>query len=86
MSPTVAELLLQRLELVGAEAGLCSLDVAAALGVDHQVLVGAVKSLQSLGEVNGWRAEEEEEVVPKDCGDPAVRVARGLGGSALPQC
>lgn len=63
MSPTVAsgasgsgsaaELLLQRLETVGAEAGICSLEAAAALGLDHQVLVGAVKSLQSLGQVRG---------------------------------
>ncbi|XP_032066414.1 phenylalanine--tRNA ligase alpha subunit [Thamnophis elegans] len=63
MSPTMAaaatgpssaaELLLQRLEQVTAdgEAGLCSLEAATALGLEHQVLVGAVKSLQSLGEV-----------------------------------
>ncbi|KAM3846670.1 phenylalanine--tRNA ligase alpha subunit isoform 3-T3 [Vipera latastei] len=63
MSPTMAaaatgpgspaELLLQRLEHVAAdgEAGLCSLEAAAALGLEHQVLVGAVKSLQALGEV-----------------------------------
>lgn len=63
MSPTVAaattgpgsaaELFLQRLEQVAAdgEAGLCSLEAATALGLEHQVLVGAVKSLQALGEV-----------------------------------
>ncbi|KAL7988343.1 hypothetical protein Chor_007262 [Crotalus horridus] len=63
MSPTMAaaatgpgspaELLLQRLEQVAAdgEAGLCSLEAATALGLEHQVLVGAVKSLQALGEV-----------------------------------
>lgn len=65
MSPTMAaaaatdpgspaELLLQRLAHVAAdgEAGLCSLEAAAALGLEHQVLVGAVKSLQALGEVS----------------------------------
>ncbi|KAJ6657656.1 hypothetical protein lerEdw1_002157 [Lerista edwardsae] len=50
-SGSAAELLLQWLETVGAEAGICSLDAAAALGLDHQALVGAVKSLQSLGQV-----------------------------------
>ncbi|XP_062874950.1 phenylalanine--tRNA ligase alpha subunit [Trichomycterus rosablanca] len=34
-----------------ADDGIDSLDVAGSLGVDHQVVVGAVKSLQSLGEV-----------------------------------
>ena len=53
MSPSVAELLLQRLEreAAGPGGGLCSLEAAAALGLDHQTLVGAVKSLQALGEV-----------------------------------
>lgn len=57
MSPSVAELLLQRLERTppGPEGGLCSLEAAAALGLDHQTLVGAVKSLQALGEVRGPR-------------------------------
>ena len=51
----MAELLLQRLERTppGPEGGLCSLEAAAALGLDHQTLVGAVKSLQALGEVRG---------------------------------
>ncbi|XP_021238634.1 phenylalanine--tRNA ligase alpha subunit isoform X4 [Numida meleagris] len=53
MSPSVAELLLQRLERTppGPEGGLCSLEAATALGLDHQTLVGAVKSLQALGKV-----------------------------------
>lgn len=63
MSPTmadgagVAELLLQRLDGAGDDDdGLCSLEAAAALGLDHQLLVGAVKSLQALGEVGGLAA------------------------------
>lgn len=57
MSPSVAELLLQRLEREppGPGGGLCSLEAAAALGLDHQTLVGAVKSLQALGEVGAPR-------------------------------
>lgn len=53
MSPSVAELLLERLDraAAGPGGGLCSLEAAAALGLDHQTLVGAVKSLQALGEV-----------------------------------
>lgn len=51
MAPSVAERLLERLDRAGAAAGLCSLQAAAELGVDHQTLVGAVKSLQALGEV-----------------------------------
>ncbi|XP_047428717.1 phenylalanine--tRNA ligase alpha subunit [Mugil cephalus] len=45
----VVEILLQRVEK--ADGGVDSVDVAASLGVDHQVIVGAVKSLQALGEV-----------------------------------
>lgn len=74
MSPTMAaattgpgsaaELLLQRLEQVAAdgEAGLCSLEAATALGLEHQVLVGAVKSLQALGEV---RRESSAKLRPR---------------------
>lgn len=35
-----------------ADDGVDSLNVASNLGVDHQVIVGAVKSLQALGEVS----------------------------------
>ncbi|XP_028678865.1 phenylalanine--tRNA ligase alpha subunit [Erpetoichthys calabaricus] len=45
----VVEPLLQLLEK--ADGGLDSLQVAAGLRVDHQLVVGVVKSLQSLGEV-----------------------------------
>ncbi|KAJ8404153.1 hypothetical protein AAFF_G00339260 [Aldrovandia affinis] len=45
----VLESLLRRVEKV--DGGVDSQDVAAILGVDHQVIVGAVKSLQALGDV-----------------------------------
>ncbi|XP_027141577.1 phenylalanine--tRNA ligase alpha subunit [Larimichthys crocea] len=45
----VVETLLQRVEK--ADDGVDSLEVASSLGVDHQVIVGAVKSLQALGDV-----------------------------------
>lgn len=46
----VVELLLKRIEVV--DGGVDSQDVAITLSVDHQVVVGAVKSLQSLGDVS----------------------------------
>lgn len=46
----MVETLLQRIEK--AQDGVESQNVACSLGVDHQVIVGAVKSLQSLGEVS----------------------------------
>lgn len=46
----VVETLLSRVEKV--DDGVDSREVAASLMVDHQVIVGAVKSLQSLGEVS----------------------------------
>ncbi|MEQ2187990.1 hypothetical protein GOODEAATRI_010396 [Goodea atripinnis] len=46
----VVETLLQRIEKL--DGGVDSLGVAASLGVDHQVIVGAVKSLQALGDVS----------------------------------
>uniref|UniRef100_D6RIJ2 Phenylalanyl-tRNA synthetase, alpha subunit n=1 Tax=Mus musculus TaxID=10090 RepID=D6RIJ2_MOUSE len=45
----VLELLLRRLEV--ADGGLDSAELATQLGVEHQAVVGAVKSLQALGEV-----------------------------------
>uniref|UniRef100_A0A8C3APA1 phenylalanine--tRNA ligase n=1 Tax=Cyclopterus lumpus TaxID=8103 RepID=A0A8C3APA1_CYCLU len=45
----VLETLLRRIEKV--DDGVDSLEVATSLGVDHQVLVGAVKSLQALGDL-----------------------------------
>lgn len=50
----VLELLLRRLE--AADGGLDSAELATQLGVEHQVVVGAVKSLQALGEVSSARA------------------------------
>lgn len=46
----VVEKLLQRIEK--ADDGVDSLNVANGLGVDHQVVVGAVKSLQAAGDVS----------------------------------
>lgn len=46
----VLELLLRRLE--AADGGLDSAELAKQLGVEHQAVVGAVKSLQALGEVS----------------------------------
>lgn len=52
------EALLQRVEKV--DDGVDSLDVATSLGVDHQVIVGAVKSLQALGDVSFTTRETAE--------------------------
>uniref|UniRef100_A0A8V5GRI0 phenylalanine--tRNA ligase n=1 Tax=Melopsittacus undulatus TaxID=13146 RepID=A0A8V5GRI0_MELUD len=94
MSPGVAELLLQRLEREAAApgAGICSLEAAAALGLDHQALVGAVKSLQALGEVieaepraaTRWELSPEGTEVLRD-GSPEVRLFRSLPAEGLPQ-
>lgn len=46
----VVETLLRRIEK--ADGGVDSLEVSTSLGVDHQVVVGAVKSLQALGDVS----------------------------------
>lgn len=45
----VAETVLQRIEKV--DGGVDSLELGSSLGLDHQVIVGAVKSLLCLGEV-----------------------------------
>lgn len=49
----LSEVLLRRLE--AADGGLDSAELAAELRVEHQAVVGAVKSLQALGEVRGTR-------------------------------
>ncbi|KAK2513731.1 LOW QUALITY PROTEIN: phenylalanine--tRNA ligase alpha subunit [Columba livia] len=93
MSAGVAELLLQRLERepAGPGGGLCSLAAAAALGVEHQAVVGAVKSLQALGEVieaqprstQRWELSPEGAEVLRD-GSPEVRLLRSLPPGGLP--
>uniref|UniRef100_A0A8U7NZQ4 Phenylalanine--tRNA ligase alpha subunit n=1 Tax=Corvus moneduloides TaxID=1196302 RepID=A0A8U7NZQ4_CORMO len=88
----VAERLLERLDRAGGSGGLCSIEAAAALGVDHQTLVGAVKSLQALGEVieaearaaTRWELSPEGEEVLRD-GSPEVRLFRSLPEEGLPQ-
>lgn len=45
----MAETILQRIEKV--DGGVDSLELGSSLGLDHQVIVGAVKSLLCLGEV-----------------------------------
>ncbi|XP_056366187.1 phenylalanine--tRNA ligase alpha subunit [Oenanthe melanoleuca] len=92
MAPSVAERLLERLDRAGASEGLCSIAAAAELGVDHQTLVGAVKSLQALGEVieaeartaTRWELSPEGEEVLRD-GSPEVRLFRSLPEEGLPQ-
>ncbi|XP_014816990.1 PREDICTED: phenylalanine--tRNA ligase alpha subunit [Calidris pugnax] len=78
MSPSVAELLLQRLEraAAGPGGGLCSLEAAAELGLDHQTLVGAVKSLQALGEV--IEAEARSATIQSDWGGKVSEVQDGV--------
>uniref|UniRef100_A0A8C3URW9 phenylalanine--tRNA ligase n=1 Tax=Catharus ustulatus TaxID=91951 RepID=A0A8C3URW9_CATUS len=84
--------LLERLDQPGASGGLCSIQAAAELGVDHQTLVGAVKSLQALGEVieaeartaTRWELSPEGEEVLRD-GSPEVRLFRSLPEEGLPQ-
>lgn len=46
------------LRLINAEGKINSLDIAAKLGVDHQKVVGALKSLDSLGDVISWQQIE----------------------------
>lgn len=68
---TVAEALLRRLE--AADGGLDSAELAAELGVEHQALVGTVKSLQALGEVSRTR-----DAWPAGFGTCSSRVRRAL--------
>ncbi|XP_015472109.1 phenylalanine--tRNA ligase alpha subunit [Parus major] len=92
MAPSVAERLLERLDQAGGSGGLCSVEAAAELGVDHQTLVGAVKSLQALGEVieaeartaTRWELSPEGQEVLRD-GSPEVRLFRSLPEEGLPQ-
>lgn len=67
----VAEALLRRLE--AADGGLDSAELAAELRVEHQAVVGAVKSLQTLGEVSRAR----------HVGSPGFGTCRALVRGAL---
>ncbi|KAM8987168.1 phenylalanine--tRNA ligase alpha subunit [Ara ararauna] len=94
MAPSVAERLLRRLqrEAAGPGGGVCSREAAAALGIDHQTLVGAVKSLQALGEVieaepreaTRWELSPEGAEVLRD-GSPEVRLFRSVPAEGLQQ-
>ncbi|XP_041091659.1 phenylalanine--tRNA ligase alpha subunit isoform X2 [Polyodon spathula] len=89
----VAEALLQRLDR--ADGGVDSQQVAASLGLDHQLVVGAVKSLQALGEVicaelrssKHWEVTEEGKEIAEQ-GSHEARVfncipAEGMAQSQL---
>ncbi|KAL2100949.1 hypothetical protein ACEWY4_002710 [Coilia grayii] len=86
----VAELLLKRIEAV--DGGVDSQDVACALSVDHQVVVGAVKSLQALGDLisaeqrssKHWELTGEgQETAEK--GSHEARVFNAIPEEGLPQ-
>uniref|UniRef100_A0A671Y6E1 phenylalanine--tRNA ligase n=1 Tax=Sparus aurata TaxID=8175 RepID=A0A671Y6E1_SPAAU len=92
-TPAAALTLLQRIEKV--DDGVDSLEVASSLGVDHQVIVGAVKSLQALGDVisaelrssKRWELTEEGTEIAEQ-GSHEARVfssipLEGLGQSEL---
>ncbi|XP_065729551.1 phenylalanine--tRNA ligase alpha subunit isoform X2 [Phocoena phocoena] len=86
----VAEVLLQRLE--AADGGLDSAELAAELGVEHQTVVGAVKSLQALGEIieaelrstKRWELTTEGEEIARE-GSHEARVFRSVPPEGLPQ-
>ncbi|XP_077474295.1 phenylalanine--tRNA ligase alpha subunit [Stigmatopora argus] len=86
----VLETLLQRLEK--ANDGVESLNVACSLGVDHQVIVGAVKSLQSLGDIisaelrssKHWELTEEGKEIA-DQGSQEARVFNAVPQDGLSQ-
>ncbi|XP_066449726.1 phenylalanine--tRNA ligase alpha subunit isoform X2 [Eleutherodactylus coqui] len=88
---TVAELLLQKLRDGDCE-GLDSLELAGALGVDHQQVVGAVKSLQSLGEIieaeqrssKKWELSAEGQEIAES-GSQEVRLLQSLPKEGLQQ-
>lgn len=86
----VLELLLRRLE--AADGGLDSAELATQLGVEHQVVVGAVKSLQALGEVieaelrstKCWELTAEGEEIARE-GSHEARVFRSIPLEGLVQ-
>ncbi|XP_073705101.1 phenylalanine--tRNA ligase alpha subunit [Garra rufa] len=84
------ESLLRLLEKV--DGGIDSQDVAADLGVDHQVIVGAVKSLQALGEVISaeQKSSKRWELTGEGCeiaeqGSHEARVFNAIPDEGLPQ-
>ncbi|XP_049600880.1 phenylalanine--tRNA ligase alpha subunit [Syngnathus scovelli] len=86
----VVEALLQRIEK--ADDGVESLDVASSLGVDHQVIVGAVKSLQCLGDIisaelrssKNWELTEEGKEIAEQ-GSHEARVFNSVPLEGLTQ-
>ncbi|XP_077590023.1 phenylalanine--tRNA ligase alpha subunit [Stigmatopora nigra] len=86
----VLETLLQHLEK--ANDGVESLNVASTLGVDHQVIVGAVKSLQSLGDMisaelrssKHWELTDEGKEIA-DQGSQEARVFNAVPQDGLSQ-
>uniref|UniRef100_A0A672QSE1 phenylalanine--tRNA ligase n=1 Tax=Sinocyclocheilus grahami TaxID=75366 RepID=A0A672QSE1_SINGR len=84
------EALLRLLEKV--DGGIESQDVAADLGVDHQLIVGAVKSLQALGEVISaeQKSSKHWELTGEGCeiaeqGSHESRVFNAIPDKGLPQ-
>ncbi|XP_040096761.1 phenylalanine--tRNA ligase alpha subunit isoform X1 [Oryx dammah] len=86
----VAEVLLRRLE--AADGGLDSAELATELGVEHQTVVGAVKSLQALGQIvetelrstKRWELTAEGEEIAQE-GSHEARVFRSIPPEGLPQ-
>ncbi|KAJ1172289.1 hypothetical protein NDU88_004136 [Pleurodeles waltl] len=86
----VPELLLHRLQ--AQDGGLESLGLAAELGLDHQQVVGAVKSLQALGEIINaeQRSSKHWELTPEgkeiaDEGSHEVRVFQSIPDEGMAQ-
>uniref|UniRef100_A0A3Q3M357 phenylalanine--tRNA ligase n=1 Tax=Mastacembelus armatus TaxID=205130 RepID=A0A3Q3M357_9TELE len=86
----VVEELLRRVER--ADGGVDSLDVASGLGEEHQLIVGAVKSLQALGDVisaelrssKHWALTEEGAEIAEQ-GSHEARVFRSVPSEGLAQ-
>uniref|UniRef100_A0AAY5KX35 Phenylalanine--tRNA ligase alpha subunit n=1 Tax=Esox lucius TaxID=8010 RepID=A0AAY5KX35_ESOLU len=75
-----------------ADGGLDSQDVATSLGVDHQAIVGAVKSLQALGDVISaeQRSSKHWELTGEGCeiaeqGSHEARVFSSIPDEGMPQ-
>ncbi|KAE8620004.1 hypothetical protein XENTR_v10010058 [Xenopus tropicalis] len=88
---SVSEQLLQRLQ-DGGSKGVDSLELAALLGVEHQQVVGAVKSLQCLGQIieaeqrssKKWELSSEGEEIARE-GSHEARVFHSLPKEGLLQ-